>query len=161
MSTSEWRWTMTLWAWQREQTIVLFGWTYGVKCGIGYGLWLAIWGENKVWSSAGHIRWNLELGILFGWAYKVIMESGMFLGWEYGMNLRLAIFLSVIQGFMRSWVEDWIFCGGKEGPDISTRVGKKLPNSSQQMTRNGRRPSDCRRTARIHQDSHTTTEQRF
>ena len=44
--------------------------------------------------------------MLFDWAYEVIMELGMFLGWEYGVNLRLAIFLSVIQGFMRSWVED-------------------------------------------------------
>ena len=75
-----------------------------MKCGTGYVLWLAIWDENLNWvySSAGHIRCELELGMLFDWAYEVIMELGMFLGWEYGMNLRLAIFLSVIQGFMRS-----------------------------------------------------------
>ena len=48
------------------------------------------------------MRYELELDMLFDWAYEVIMELGMFLGWEYGMNLRLAIFLSVIQGFMRS-----------------------------------------------------------
>ena len=52
------------------------------------------------------MRCELELDMLFDWAYEVIMESGMFLGWEYGMNLRLAIFLSVSRGFMRSWVED-------------------------------------------------------
>ena len=57
---------------------------------------------NWVYFSAGHIRYELELDMLFDWAYEVIMELGMFFGWEYGMNLRLAIFLSVIQGFMRS-----------------------------------------------------------
>ena len=37
---------------------------------------------------------------------------------------------------------------------MSTKVGKRSPNNSQPMTRDGRRPSVCRRTARIHQDSH-------
>lgn len=53
------------------------------------------------------------------------------------------------------------FGGGSKGPYVSTKVGKKFPNSSQPRTRNGRGPSDRRLTARIHQDSHTTTDKRF
>ena len=69
---------------------MVFGWPYEVK------------NLNWVYFSVGNMRCELELDMLFDWAYEVIMELGMFLGWEYGMNLRLAIFLSVIQGFMRS-----------------------------------------------------------
>ena len=32
------------------------------------------------------MRCELELDMLFDWAYEVIMELGMFLGWEYGVN---------------------------------------------------------------------------
>ena len=44
---------------------MFFGWPYGME------------NLNWVYSSAGHIGCELELGMLFDWAYEVIMELGM------------------------------------------------------------------------------------
>lgn len=100
------------------------------------------------------MRVKQVLGMFLGWAYEekrwnwVHFMTG-YMGWMCGFPC----FCLLLEDECDPWLKT-DFCGGSKGPYKSTVVGKRLANNSQTRSLNGRRPSDCRLTARIHQDSH-------